>query len=140
MIGMDSQNRISTSFAHQSMMTTLGARLVSVTPGQVEIAAPITPATTQQHGLAHAALAFAIGDSAAGYAALSLMPNDREVVTSEMKIHLLAPARGNRLIARGRVLRAGRRLTVVLADVYAETNGAETHVAFLNGTMVSVPA
>ncbi|MBR9890916.1 PaaI family thioesterase [bacterium] len=135
---MEIDTRIRESFARQGMMTTLGARLVAVTPGAVEIEAAITPETSQQYGFAHAALAFALGDSAAGYAALTVMPEDREVVTSEMKIHLLAPARGARLIARGRVVKPGRRLVIVTADVYAVTAGVETHAALLTGTMVPV--
>ena len=135
---MEIDTRIRESFARQGMMTTLGARLVAVTPGAVEIEAAITPETSQQHGFAHAALACALGDSAAGYAALTVMPEDREVVTSEMKIHLLAPARGARLVARGRVVKPGRRLVIVTADVYAVTAGVETHAALLTGTMVPV--
>ncbi|MGC9420800.1 MAG: PaaI family thioesterase, partial [Rhodovulum sp.] len=101
------------SFARQGMMQSLGAGIVSVAPGTVEIAAPIRPEFGQQQGLAHAGFTFALGDSAAGYAALSLMEAGHEVVTSEMTIHLLAPAHGTRLIARGEVVRAGRRLMVV---------------------------
>ena len=135
---MEIDTRIRESFARQGMMTTLGARLLAVAPGAVEIEAAITPGVSQQHGFAHAALAFALGDSAAGYAALTVMPEDREVVTSEMKIHLLAPARGARLIARGRVVKPGRRLVIVTADVYAVADGVETHAALLTGTMVPV--
>ncbi len=126
------------SFAAQAMMKTLGASLVRVAPGEVEIAAPILPGSRQQHGYAHAGLTFAIGDSAAGYAALSTMPEDREVLTAEMKISLLAPGAGDGLIARGRVIRPGRRLVVVQADVFAVRDGAETHIALLIGTMVPV--
>ncbi|MBZ0122298.1 MAG: PaaI family thioesterase, partial [Roseovarius sp.] len=122
------------SFAAQAMMKTLGASLVRVAPGEVEIAAPILPGSRQQHGYAHAGLTFAIGDSAAGYAALSTMPEDREVLTAEMKISLLAPGAGDGLIARGRVIRPGRRLVVVQADVFAVRDGAETHIALLIGT------
>lgn len=135
---MEIETRIRESFDRQSMMKTLGARLVAVAPGAVEIDAAITPDLSQQHGFAHAALAFAIGDSSAGYSALTVMPEDREVVTSEMKIHLLAPARGDRLIARGRVVKPGRRLVIVTADVFAVEGGVETHAALLTGTMVPV--
>jgi uncharacterized protein (TIGR00369 family) len=102
----------------------------------VRIEAPILPGSRQQHGYAHAGLTFAIGDSAAGYAALSVMPEGFEVLTTEMKINLLAPARGERLIARGRVIKAGRRLVIVQADVHALDEGRETHVALLTGTMM----
>ena len=137
-----SQNpdRIRESFAAQSMMATLGATIERVDEGMVEIHAPILPGSLQQRGFAHAGLTFAIGDSAAGYAALTVMPKDCEVVTAEMKINLLAPGRGERLIARGRVVRAGRRLVTVQADVHAVENGGETHIALLTGTMIPVQA
>ena len=137
-----SQNldRIRESFAAQSMMTTLGATIERVSEGLVEIHAPILPGSLQQRGFAHAGLTFSIGDSAAGYAALTVMPEDCEVVTAEMKINLLAPGRGERLIARGRVVRAGRRLVTVQADVHAVEDNGETHVALLTGTMIPVPA
>ena len=120
-------------------MGTLGARITRIEPGCVEITAPLTPATQQQQGFAHAGLTFAIGDSAAGYSALSVMPAETEVLTSEMSIHLLAPGAGEELIARGRVIRAGRRLVVAAADVFVRQKGEETLIATLIGTMVPVP-
>jgi uncharacterized protein (TIGR00369 family) len=110
---------IKDSFARQNMMATLGGQLDQVTPGQVVISAPILESSLQQHGVAHAALTFAIGDSAAGYAALSVLSPGHEVMTAEMKINLLAPGKGERLRAIGRVIKPGRRLVVVAADVYA---------------------
>ena len=124
------------SFAAQAMMATLGARLVEVARGRVRIEAPILPGSRQQHGFAHAGLSFAIGDSAAGYAALSVLPEGHEVLTTEMKIHLLAPAMGDLLVAGGRVLRPGRRLVIVEADIHAVADGREAHVARLMGTMM----
>jgi len=135
----DYAETVRASFARQAMMTTIGAQIVSLAPGRVEIEAPVDPAFGQQHGLAHAGLSFAIGDSAAGYAALSLMPPGHEVLTSEMKIHLLAPAKGERLIARGEVIRPGKRLVIVRADIHARTGGTLDHVATLLGTMVPMP-
>jgi len=130
--------KIMSSFRAQSMMATLGASLHLSGPGQTEISAPILDDSRQQQGFAHAGLTFAIGDSAAGYAALSLMPDDHEVLTTEMKINLLAPGKGDHLIARGRVIKPGRRLMVVQADVFAVTGGAEKHIALLTGTMMPV--
>lgn len=130
--------RIQSSFDRQSMMTTLGARLDDTGHGTATISAPILPGTTQQQGFGHAGLTFSIGDSAAGYAALTMIPHHQEVVTAEIKINLLAPAKGDRLIARGRVIKPGRRLIVVTSDVYAETNGTERHIACLMGTMIPV--
>lgn len=130
--------RIHASFDRQSLMATLGARLVSVAPGRCVISAPIAAHVLQQHGAAHAALAFALGDSAAGFAALSQMPEGAEVMTVEMKINLLAPALGDRLQAEGRVIRSGRRLSVVTAEVFALTAGTRKPVALLQGTMIPV--
>lgn len=132
-------DRINASFAAQSMMATLGAELSEITPGLVRITAPILPGTRQQQGFGHAGLTFSIGDSAAGYAALTLIPLDMEVVTAEIKINLLAPARGDRLIATGRVIKPGKRLSIVTAEVHAEEDGKQTLIAILQGTMVPVP-
>ena len=131
--------RVIASFRAQSMMTTLGAGLRHVGPGLCRIAAPILPGARQQQGYGHAALTFALGDTAAGYAALSLLEADQEVLTSEIKMNLLAPALGDRLLAEGRVIKPGRRLIVVQSDVWAETGGERRHVAILLGTMVPVP-
>ncbi|WP_425092698.1 PaaI family thioesterase [Tropicimonas sp. S265A] len=131
----DLESRIRQSFDRQSMMKTFGAELVDVSEGKVVIRAPVLPKATQQHGFAHAALTFAIGDSAAGYAALSMMPAGSEVVTAEIKINLLAPATGPELTATGRVVKSGKRLSVVTAEVMRSDG---TIVAILQGTMAPV--
>lgn len=131
--------RIHASFARQSMMQTFEARLTALGPGHCEITAPILPLARQQHGAGHAALGFALGDTAAGYAALTLMAPGREVMTAEFKINLLAPAVGARLIARGRVVKSGRRLSVVTAEIEAEAeDGSRRLIAVMQGTMVPV--
>lgn len=132
----DVKSRIQQSFASQSLMQTLGAELLSLDKGFVEITAPILDSSRQQHGFAHAGLTFSIGDSAAGYAALSTLPAGHEVLTTEMKINLLAPGKGDRLIARGKVIKPGRRLIIVQSDVYAVQDGNETHIALMTGTMM----
>jgi uncharacterized protein (TIGR00369 family) len=134
------EDKIRASFARQSMMSTLQADLLSIGNGRVVISAPIGPAVLQQQGFAHAALAFALGDSAAGYSALSVMAPEVEVLTAEMKINLIAPAEGDRLEAVGHVIRAGRRLVVVGATVTACDGSARRDVAVLQGTMVPVTA
>jgi uncharacterized protein (TIGR00369 family) len=121
------------SFARQGMMGLLRAEIAAIAPGRVTIVAPIRPEVGQQHGFAHAGLAWTIGDSAAGYAAMSLLEPGGEVLTVEMKINLLAPARGARLIAEGRVIRPGRRLIVVGAEI---ADGDGTAVATMLGTMI----
>ncbi|WFE74513.1 PaaI family thioesterase [Roseinatronobacter sp. S2] len=130
--------RIADSFARQSMMASLNAELQAAMQGRCIIHAPILPAYGQQHGAAHAAVAFALGDSAAGYAALTTMPAGQEVMTAEMKINLLSPAMGDTLEATGEVVRAGRRLIVVRAEVTAVSGYTRKVVAVLQGTMIGV--
>ena len=135
----ESRTRIRDSFAAQSLMTTLGAEVTAVEDGHVEITAPLLPGSLQQQGFGHAGLTFAIGDSAAGYAGLTTLPLDMEVVTAEMKINLLAPAKGDLLRATGRVIKPGRRLIVVGAEIHALTGQEQTLIAVMQGTMVPVP-
>lgn len=132
-------DRIRASFARQSMMASLCAELVEIGDGRVTLAAPLLPGFRQQQGAGHAGVTFALGDTAAGYAALSRMSPEQEVLTVEMKINLLSPATGRRLIATGEVLRAGRRLVIVRARVMAERDGTQAPVAELLGTMIPVP-
>lgn len=132
--------RVARSFRAQGFMSLLGAELVSVAPGAVEIALPLRPALSQHHGYAHAGASWAIADTAAGFAAQTLMAAQDGVLTVELKINLLAPAKGVRLIARGSVERAGRRLTVARADVAAiAQDGRETAVALALGTFMTLP-
>lgn len=119
-------------------MRTLGASLVSASPGAVEIAISPAPAISQQHGFVHAGAVSAIADTAAGYAALSLMPPGRGVLTTEFKINLVAPATGDRIIARGRVVKAGRTLTLAQSEVFAINGGTEKLIAFLTATLMAI--
>jgi uncharacterized protein (TIGR00369 family) len=135
---MTPENRIRASFAKQGLMTTLGATLDKVSPGAVEIAVQPIPAISQQHGFVHAGAISAIADSAAGYAALSLMPEGSGVLTTEFKINLVAPAAGERIVARGRVVKAGRTLTLAQAEVFAVTDGKEKLIALLTATMMNI--
>ncbi|MFT4793438.1 MAG: hypothetical protein ACJAVR_002383 [Paracoccaceae bacterium] len=135
----DWRARINAAFDAQGMMHTLGAALTDAAPGMVEITAPIRRETGQHYGFAHAGLTFTLGDTAAGLAAQTLMGSDDGVMTVEMKINLMAPGDGQHLRAVGRVERAGRRLTVVRADVYADAEGrAPVQVATLLGTMMTM--
>jgi len=128
---------IRTSFARQGLMRTLAARIDRIEAGRVILSMPITHATGQQHGFAHAGATFALGDSASGYAALSMMEPGAEVLTVEMKINLIAPAAGARLMAEGVVVKPGRRLFVVQATVRSEAaDGSLRDVALLQGTMI----
>jgi uncharacterized protein (TIGR00369 family) len=128
------EQRVRASFGSQRVMATLGASLESVEPGQVTIALPFREDLTQQHGFLHAGVVATIGDSACGYAAFSLMPADAGVLTIEFKINLLAPARGERFRAIGRVIRPGRTITVTVADVLA----GDQLVATLTATIMTI--
>lgn len=133
--------QIRESFSHQGLMKTLGCEIIHLENGRVTLELPIGRNVSQQHGVAHAGATFAIGDSASGYAALSVMPEGSEVMTVEMKINLIAPAAGRRLIATGEVVKAGRRLCVTRCDIEAEAeDGTRRTVAILQGTMIPVEA
>jgi len=130
--------RIRDSFARQTMMQTLGATLIAGADGICVIRAPVLPGLRQQQGAGHAGLTFSLGDTAAGYAALNVMPEGVEVMTAEIKINLLSPAVGDMLEARGEVLRAGRRLIVVRAEIWALTGERRKSIALMQGTMIPV--
>ena len=133
---MDTFNKVVKSFESQAFMKTIGARLDSVDEGQVVISVELNRSLMQQHGFGHAGVTFSIGDSAAGYAALTKMGKSQEVLTSEMKIHLMSPADGKMLKAVGSVLKAGRRLLVVQSNIYSGDNKNEKLIATMLGTMV----
>jgi uncharacterized protein (TIGR00369 family) len=130
--------RVRDDFAKQRFMTTLGARLRSVEPGEVVIELEPRPELSQQNGFIHAGVIASIADSACGYAAYTLMPAESDVLSVEFKLNLLSPAVGDRLIASARVVRAGRTITVCQADVYALGDSSERHVATMTGTMIRV--
>jgi len=132
------ESRVRRSFERQQFMATLGATLGRVEPGFVEVQLAVTPALTQQHGFVHAGAVASIADSACGYAALSLMGPDSGALAVEFKINLMAPAAGDFLIARGRVIRAGRTLSVCQAEVAAVADGVEKDVAILVATIMNV--
>jgi uncharacterized protein (TIGR00369 family) len=130
--------RVRESFGRQRFMTTLGARLVAVAPGAVDVELPFADTLVQQHGYLHAGAVAAAMDSACGYAALTLLDEGAAVLTVEFKVDLLEPAAGGRVVARGRVLRAGRTLTVCRAEAVTLDGGAERHVASMSATIMAV--
>ena len=132
------EKRVRASFARQRVMQTIGARLVRVSPGEVEIALPFREDLTQQHGFLHAGVVSTIADSACGYAAYSLMPSDAAVLTIEYKVNFLSPAQGDRMIARARVTKAGRTVTVCTCDVMIVKDGREQIVATMLNTLMTV--
>ena len=127
---------IRTSFAKQNFLLTFGARLTHLGLGHVEIEAPVSTPSLNQHGFAHAGLAFAIGDTAAGYAAQSHLSTGSDVLTIELKVNYLAPAIGERLRGIGKVVKPGGRITVVSAEVFAIDGNTLTKVALMQGTML----
>lgn len=137
---MTPDERIATSFAKQGLMAHIGARLGQVSPGEVHIHLPMSPQVTQQHGYFHGGVTTTIADSAGGYAALSLLDDDTEVLAVELKINLVAPAIGDELEAIGTVLKSGRTLTVCRMDVYAVTGAQRTLVAAGQQTVIAVRA
>jgi uncharacterized protein (TIGR00369 family) len=119
-------------------MDTIGARLVRVAAGEADIELAYRADLTQQHGFLHAGIIATVLDNACGYAALSLMPPDAAVLTIEFKTNLLAPAQGELLTACGRVIRAGRTITVCEADAIMTDNNKKRHVASMLATMMTI--
>lgn len=134
----DSLQRVRDSFALQGAMSTLGAQLTHLAPGAVDISFDWAPGLTQQHGFIHAGILATVLDSACGYAAFTLMPADAGVLSIEFKVNLLAPADGEVIRVRGRVVRAGRTISVCTADAFAVRDGQERHVTTMTATMMTV--
>jgi uncharacterized protein (TIGR00369 family) len=126
------------SFARQAYMATIGVEILRVAPGEVDLGLAFRAALTQQHGYLHAGVITALVDSACGFAAFTLMPKGSGVVSVEFKVNLLAPAVGERMLARGRVLRPGRTLTVCSGEVVAVTGAEEKTVLAMLATMMRI--
>ncbi len=128
---------IERSFAKQTVMSLIGGELTRVEPGIVEITLPYRSDLTQQHGYIHAGIITTIADSACGYAAYTLMPPNSDVLAVEFKVNLMRPAKGETFVARAEVIKSGRTLTVVRADVHALTGSDQRElVAIMQGTMM----
>lgn len=128
---------IKQSFAKQTIMSLIGAELSRVEPGVVEIMLPYRADLAQQHGYLHAGIVTTIADSACGYAAYSLMPPNSEVLSVEFKVNLLRPAKGEVFLATAEVIKSGKTLTVVRADVFGlDQSGRRELVATMLGTMM----
>ena len=132
-------DEIKQSFAKQTIMGLIGAKLTRVEPGTVEITLPYRADLAQQHGYLHAGIVTTIADSACGYAAYSLMPPDSEVLSVEFKVNLLRPAKGEMFLASAEVVKSGKTLTVVRADVSGvDQTEQRTLIATMLGTMICV--
>jgi uncharacterized protein (TIGR00369 family) len=132
----DYERRVRDSFARQALMRTIGAELVRVEPGRVEIGLPYRDDLTQQHGYLHAGITSTVADSAGGYAGYSLFPAGSSVLTVEFKINLLAPAAGERFVAVGEVVRPGRTLTICRLEVSALKGEQRTLIAMGQQTLI----
>ncbi|AZB55553.1 PaaI family thioesterase [Cereibacter sphaeroides] len=133
-------DRVRLSFGRQAAMALIRATLPVVEPGRTEIHLPHWDGIEQQHGFIHGGVVGMIADSAAGYAAMTLVPADASVLTVEYKMNLMAPAEGERLIARGEVVRAGRTLIVTRAEVLALRDGSERPCALMQQTIMVMRA
>lgn len=135
----DFETRVRDSFARQKIMTSIGAELTRVNPGEVEIEMPFDPELTQQHGFLHAGIISTGLDSACGYAAYSLMPADAAVLTIEFKVNLLSPGKGEHFLFRGMVTKPGRTIIVADGQAYAyDGEGEARMIATMTGTMMVV--
>ena len=130
--------RVTESFQRQDVMKTLNASILDIRPGEVELEFPYQPKLTQQHGFIHAGIISTVLDSACGYAAFSIMPEDAAVLTIEFKINLLSPARGDRFRAVGKVKKAGKTITVTEGELFAFSEHGVKLVATMVGTIMAV--
>jgi uncharacterized protein (TIGR00369 family) len=129
-------DRVRDSFARQNAMTLIQASLPVVEHGRTEIHLPHWSGVEQQHGFVHGGVVGMIADSAAGYAAMTMVPASASVLTVEYKMNLVAPADGEKLIARGKVVRPGKTLIITQAEVFALKDGQETLCALMQQTIM----
>ena len=134
----DTRTRIRDSFAKQSAMALIHAEIPVIEEGRAEIEIPHWDGVLQQHGFVHGGVVGMIADSAAGYAAMTAVPEGTSVLTVEYKINMVAPANGDKIVAKGSVLRAGRTLLLTKADVYAVKDGTETLCAVMQQTIMAM--
>lgn len=132
------KEKVSGSFDRQEAMKTLNVSIQRIHPGEVELALPHQKSLTQQHGFIHAGIISTVLDSACGYAAFSLMPENAAVLTIEFKINLLAPAQGERFLAVGKVKKPGRNITVTDGEFFAYTGDERKLVATMTGTIMAI--
>jgi uncharacterized protein (TIGR00369 family) len=134
----DFASRVRLSFSRQQAMGLIGAEMTLIEPGHCEIRLPYRPQLTQQHGFVHGGIVGMIADSAGGYAAFTLFPADASILTVEYKMNMLAPGKGDALVARARVIKPGRTLTVVHSDVFAVEGEKEVHCAAMQMTLITL--
>ncbi len=135
----DFAERVWGSFCRQKFMAYIGAEMTALTPGYCEIRVPYRDVLSQQHAYFHGGIMGAIADNAGGYAGYSLMAADDSILTVEYKLNFLAPGAGKALVARARVVKPGRTLTVARADVFALTGEEEKLCATAQITLMRLP-
>ncbi|MCX4098696.1 PaaI family thioesterase [Nocardia sp. alder85J] len=131
--------RLRDSIGRQTLLTTLGIGISSLAPGRVVLELPFREDLCQQNGFVHAGAITTLADSACGYAAMSLQPLDRDILTVEFKVNLMSPAVGQRFLATATVVRSGRTLTVCTAEVVSDAAGARP-VALMQATLMALPS
>ena len=134
----DYATRVRESFARQGFMHYLGAKLIEVGPGTVEIEVPFSKNLAQQHGFFHGGVIGTIADNVGGYSSFTLMAATDSVLSIEYKLNLMSPAKGDKLIARGRVLRPGRMITTSQSDIFVVRDGKEKLCATMLGTFMTM--
>ena len=139
-LSAEKEGEVRASFARQELMRAIGAELAALGPGRCAVGLPFSEKVGQQHGFFHGGVIGAVADTAGGYAALSVLPVGSEVVTLEYKVNFLRPAAGDRLLAEGSVLRAGRSVTVTRVDVFVEARGGRQLCAALQQSIVLAPS
>ena len=138
---MDSEreNIVRDSFARQGLMRTIGAKIIAISAGHLELRFPFSETLTQQNGFVHAGAVASVMDSACGYAAWTVAPDHHNVLSVEFKVNLLAPAAGEGFVVRSAVKRAGKTLTICAADAFAIQAGKEKPIATMLATMINRP-
>lgn len=132
--------KVRRGFANQGLMTTMGVTLDRVAKGEVDLSVAPSETISQQHGFVHGGAVGALADTSAGFAAMTLVPEDSTLLTAEFKINFLAPAKGEKIVSRGRVLKPGRTLIVAQSEVVAIDKGEEKLVAIMIATMAVITA
>ena len=128
--------RTRASFKRQQFMETLGVHISDLNAGFCEMQLPYAKELTQQHGYFHGGVIGTLADTAGGYAAFTLLKATDSILTIEYKLNIMAPTNGEQLIARGQVLRPGRRVTVAQTDLFSVKDGLETHCATSLATLM----
>ncbi|MEA3359456.1 MAG: PaaI family thioesterase [Thermodesulfobacteriota bacterium] len=132
------KEKVIESFNRQEVMKTINASILTVRPGEIELEFPYQSNLTQQHGFIHAGIVSTVLDTACGYAAFSLMPDNAAVLTIEFKVNLLSPVKGERFRAVGKVKKPGKNITVAEGELFSHVKGGLKLVATMVGTIMSV--